>query len=286
MKKLLVLIFTICFFPFKAQALTLFFHGAPEQGGSLFGYVSPEAKLTMNDKEITPRKDGWFFVGIGRDDTGVLIFKAETDEQVLTKKLTIKPRKWKVQKVNGLPQNTVTPNKAEEERIKRESKITNKARENVPDMEMPLCFSRPAKGRISSVYGSQRILNGIKGGQHNALDIANKTGTIIKAPADGVVLLSYDEMLVSGKTLLLGHGQNLTTSYIHMDKLFVKKGQKVKKGEQLGTIGKTGRANGPHLHWTVMWNDKRVDPQTFLKNSESFCAKTSLKEREGKEHDK
>ena len=277
--------FCVVFLSFvsKAQALTLFFHGQPRQGELLFGYVSPQAVLTLNDETITPRADGWFVVGIGRDDTDDLRFVAETEEEKLQKTLKIIPREWKVQAVNGLPQNTVTPNEAEQKRIEREFALTAKARATPVDDELPLCFALPVKGRISSVYGSQRILNGIPKSPHNALDIANKTGTVIKAPADGIVLLSYDEMLLSGKTLLLGHGQNLTTSYIHMDKIFVEKGQKVKKGDQLGTMGMTGRATGPHLHWTVMWKNKRVDPQVFLKNSENFCGRVSLKKKEGEQ---
>lgn len=284
MKKLPILICALYLASLSdAHALTLFFHGRAQQGGSLFGYVSPNAKITLNGEELDTTKDGWFFVGIGRDDTGFLKFAAQDDRERAEKTFKIKPAKWKVQRVDGLPQNTVTPNKAEQKRIAKEAKITQKARAKDMGAEMPLCFALPAKGRISSVYGSQRILNGIPANQHNALDIANKEGTVIRAPADGVVLLSYDEMLLSGKTLLLGHGQHLTTSYIHMNKLFVKKGQKVKKGEPLGTIGMTGRANGPHLHWTVMWKNKRVDPQTFLKNSQNFCARTSQSERENNE---
>lgn len=275
MRKLPFLIGALCALHLSsANAVTLFFHGQAKQGGTLFGYASPNAEVTLNGEKLDVRKDGWFIVGIGRDDTGFLKFAAQDDDERVEKTFKIKPVKWKVQRVNGLPQNTVTPNKAEQKRIEKEAKITQKAREKDTGSEFPLCFSLPAKGRISSVYGSQRILNGIPANQHNALDIANKEGTVIRAPADAVVLLSYDEMLLSGKTLLLGHGQNLTTSYIHMNKLFVKKGQKVKKGDQLGTIGMTGRANGPHLHWTVMWKNKRVDPQTFLNNSRSFCART------------
>ena len=261
-------------FPDKADATTLFFHGTPRQGEMLFGFVSPDSELTLNGEKLFPRKDGWFVVGIGRNDTEDLVFEAKKDGKTLKKILSVSKRKWNIQRVNGVPQNTVTPNKEEQNRIQRENKITEKARQKTVDMELPLCFIKPAKGKITGIYGSQRILNGTPANMHNALDIANKKGTIIRAPADGIVLLSYDTMLVSGKTLILGHGQNLTTSYIHMDNLFVKTGQKVKKGEQLGTIGSTGRATGPHLHWTVMWKDKRVDPQVFLKNSSAFCAST------------
>ena len=105
----------------------------------------------------------------------------------------------------------------------------------------------------------------------NALDIAAATGTPVFAPADAKVLLAYDEMFLTGKTILLAHGQEVTTSYSHLSKLDVETGDKVKKGQKIGEIGSTGRATGPHLHWVVMWRDKRVDPAVFIENSKAFC---------------
>lgn len=254
-----------------AEAPVLFFQGQMRQGEMLFGFVSPGSDLTVNGEKISTRKDGWFAFGIGRDDTGTLTFTAVKDKQKTVRTYPIAPRKWNIQRVDGLPQNTVTPSEEEEKRIAEEAVLTQNARQKGADMELPLCFSIPATGRISSVYGSQRIMNGIPGNSHNALDIANKEGSKITAPADGVVLLAHDDMFLSGKTVLIGHGQDIVTSYIHMSKIAVKEGQKIKKGQEIGRIGMTGRATGPHLHWVVSWKNKRVDPQIFLKNSEKFC---------------
>lgn len=273
MKKLLLICLAVVFaLPVQAQSLSMFIHGKPRQGELMYAHVTPGASVRLNGEKITPRKDGWFVFGIGRDDKGTLTLTAEKNGERIKRVLKIKPRKWNIQRVDGLPQNTVTPSPEEQERIKKENAAVEKARRKKVRQPLPLCFSRPAHGRISSVYGSQRIINGIPGSPHNALDIANKTGTPIRAPADGIVLLRDDDMLLTGGTVLLGHGQDVTTSYIHMSKIFVKKGQRVKKGDKLGLIGMTGRANGPHLHWTVMWRNKRVDPLVFLTNTKSFCS--------------
>lgn len=254
-----------------ADAPVLFLNGDVRQGEMLFGFVSPDAELTVNDERISPRKDGWFVVGIGRDDEGTLLFKAVKNGVSTEREYAVKPRKWKVQSIDGLPQNTVTPTPEEQKRIADEMEMSRNARTKNVDMDLPLCFSMPAKGRISSIYGSQRILNGTPKTPHNALDIANKEGTPVFAPADGVILLVHDGMFLSGKTVLIGHGQNVVTSYIHLSEIAVKEGQTVKKGDEIGKIGMTGRATGPHLHWVVSWKTKRIDPQVFLKNSKKFC---------------
>ena len=255
----------------ETEAPVLFLNGQVRQGEMLFGYVTPGSEITLNNTPLATRPDGWFVIGIGRNDTGELIFKAVKDGKKTSRTYTISPRKWRVQHVDGLPQNTVTPTPEEEERIAAEIVLAKEARQKEVDMNLPLCFSMPAQGRISSIYGSQRILNGTPKTPHNALDIANKEGTLIKAPADGIVLLVHEDMFLSGKTVLIGHGQNVVTSYIHLSKIAVKEGQHLKKGQEIGRIGMTGRATGPHLHWVVSWKDKRVDPLVFLKNSENFC---------------
>ena len=266
----------------RAEPPLLFLHGSPYQGELMYGYATPGSTVRLNGEKLSARKDGWFLFGIGRDDEGTLTLSVEKGKAKIRKVLRIKPRKWRIQKVNGLPQNTVTPNEEEQKRIEGENKLVEEARKKKVRRSVPLCFSVPAKGRISSVYGSQRIINGVPGGQHNALDIAAKTGTVIRAPADGVVLLAHEDMLLTGKTVLMAHGNDLTTSYIHMSKILVKEGQKLKKGDKIGLIGMTGRANGPHLHWTVMWKDKRVDPQAFLRNSAAFCSASAKPAKKAK----
>lgn len=264
----------------------LFLNGQVRQGEMLFGYVTPGSKLTVGEEMITPREDGWFVLGIGRDDEGSLTFSAEKDDLKTVQVYPVQKRDWRIQRINGLPKNKVNPSEEEQKRIAEEMALSRNARETNVNMELPLCFSMPAKGRISSVYGSQRILNGEPKTPHNALDIANKEGTLITAPADGVVLLVHEDMFLSGKTVLIGHGQNVVTSYIHLSEIAVKQWQNVKKGDEIGKIGMTGRATGPHLHWVVSWKMKRVDPQVFLKNSEKFCSLDQMEKVSDTQHEK
>ena len=127
-------------------------------------------------------------------------------------------------------------------------------------------FAWPARGRISGVYGSQRILNGEPRRPHFGLDIAAPTGTPVYAPADGIVTLAYDDMYFSGGTLIVDHGHGLSSSFLHLSEVLVEAGMQVKKGDLIARIGATGRASGPHLDWRMNWLDRRVDPQLLVKD--------------------
>ena len=125
-------------------------------------------------------------------------------------------------------------------------------------------FSWPANGRISGVYGSQRILNGKPRNPHFGLDIAAPTGSDVYAPADGLVTLTHPDMLLSGGTIILDHGQGLSSSFLHLSEILVEAGVFVKQGDLIARIGATGRASGPHLDWRMNWLDRRVNPQLLL----------------------
>ena len=120
-------------------------------------------------------------------------------------------------------------------------------------------FDWPAPGRLSGVFGSQRINNGIPGAQHYGVDMAAPAGTPILAPADGVITLSADHYLSGGITLI-DHGQGVSTAYLHQSQRLVKAGDMVRRGQRIGLIGATGRATGPHLHWAMNWFQVRLDP--------------------------
>lgn len=125
-------------------------------------------------------------------------------------------------------------------------------------------FTWPAKGRISGVYGSQRVLNGEPRRPHFGLDIAAPTGTEVHAPADGLITMTHPDMYYSGGTIILDHGQGLSSTFLHLSKVLVEAGEFVKQGDLIGLIGATGRASGPHLDWRMNWLDRRVDPQPLL----------------------
>ena len=119
---------------------------------------------------------------------------------------------------------------------------------------------------ITGVYGSQRILNGKPKWPHYGLDFAADEGTEIKAMLDGKVTLIKSDLYYTGGTLIFDHGHGISTLYMHMKKIFVKKGQKIKQGDIIGTVGSTGRATGPHLDVRLNWFDTRLDPATVLPN--------------------
>ena len=165
-----------------------------------------------------------------------------------------------------MPEKKVTPPEEFYERIKKENQLIGKAREI--DSDLPFFkekFIIPVDDAvITGVYGSQRILNGIPKWPHYGLDFAQKTGTPIKSMNNGVVTLAEKDLFYTGATLIFDHGHGVSTLYMHMDKIFVKVGDHVKKGEVIGTVGSSGRATGPHLDIRLNWFGERLDPKSIL----------------------
>lgn len=131
------------------------------------------------------------------------------------------------------------------------------------DEDTDVEFIIPAEGRLSGNFGLRRFFNGEPRSPHAGLDVAVARGTPIKASAGGKVL-AVDDYFFNGKTIFVDHGNGLITMYCHLDRFKVKKGQTVRKGQLLGLSGKTGRATGPHLHWSVVLNGAMVDPALFI----------------------
>ena len=126
-------------------------------------------------------------------------------------------------------------------------------------------FIWPVTGRISGRFGSQRVYQGKPGPYHTGLDIAPGAGVPYVAPADGVVtLVAQDPFTLEGNLLMIDHGMGLNSAFLHSATIVVREGQTVRQGQYLGTIGATGRATGPHLHWSLKWQDSRLDPLLFL----------------------
>jgi murein DD-endopeptidase MepM/ murein hydrolase activator NlpD len=159
----------------------------------------------------------------------------------------------------------VTPPKKVLERIRRENRMIKKVR--AVDSATPHFLKGwiwPSKGRISGVYGSQRVLNGKPRRPHFGVDVAAPVGTPVVAPSDGVVTLVEKDLYYTGGTIIIDHGHGLSSAFLHMNDVTVKKGQAVKQGDRIGTIGKTGRATGPHLDWRINLFDARIDPQLLV----------------------
>ncbi len=125
-------------------------------------------------------------------------------------------------------------------------------------------FTWPAHGRISGVYGSQRIMGGVPKAPHLGLDVAAPPGAPVTAPADGTVRLAHGPFLLEGNLIMLDHGHGLVSAFLHLSRIDVKEGQHVARGAPLGLVGMTGRATGPHLHWALSWHAARLDPALFV----------------------
>ncbi|MBN9545640.1 MAG: M23 family metallopeptidase [Alphaproteobacteria bacterium] len=235
--------------------------GAMEQGSLALGYANPKATVKIDGQAVRLSPDGVFAFGFAFDQTKPSLVEVTwSDGMIESQSYTPTVRQYEIQRVNGLPQNTVTPPPDVLERIKREAGEIYVARQrDVPGSDFLSGFDWPAPGRESGVFGSQRIDNGVPMAPHFGVDMAAPTGTPIHAPADGTVSLSADHYLNGGFTLI-DHGQGVSTSYLHQSKRLVKDGDVVKRGQKIGEIGQTGRATGPHLHWAMNWFEVKLDP--------------------------
>jgi murein DD-endopeptidase MepM/ murein hydrolase activator NlpD len=257
--------FIIIFFIFsKANAVE--FKGKFIQGHFILGKTESGSKIIIDKKEVKVSKNGYFAFGIGKDrkfDIVIIKEKNGKNKKIIKK---IKKRKYNIQKIDGLAKKKVTPPEEFYERIKRENRLISKAREINSNLQFfKEKFIIPVDNAIiTGVYGSQRILNGIPKWPHYGIDFAQKKGTPIKAMNNGIVTLAEKDLFYTGATLIFDHGHGISTLYMHMDKIFVDKGDHVKKGDIIGTVGSSGRSTGPHLDIRLNWFDTRLDPATIL----------------------
>lgn len=237
------------------------------QGGLVVGWTSPGAKIKLDGSSIIQANGGNFLIGFPYDSkpTAVLEIFSKAGKHY-KRVLSIGQRNYNTQRINGLPKRKVMPNPKDLTLIKNQRKLINKAR-LIFTMEpyFTAGFVNPVVGPISGVFGSQRILNGEPRRRHFGLDIAAPKGSVIKAASDGIIAFVHDDMFFNGKTIIIDHGLGLRSTYIHMDSINVSSGMKMKKGQVVGTVGKTGRATGPHLHWGLELNQTPLDPEKLLK---------------------
>ena len=250
----------------SSSAFAIDFEGKFIQGHFIIGKTEPKSKIWIDKKPVKVSSDGFFVFGIDRDRKyDVIITKMnEGKKEKIVKK--IQKREYKIQRIDGLPEKKVTPPKDLYDRIKRENKIISDAR----SLNSNLTFFKNKfippldKAIITGVYGSQRILNGKPKWPHYGIDFAAKEGTKIKAMLDGTATMVETDLFYTGGTLIFDHGHGISTLYMHMKKIYVKKGQKVKQGEIIGTVGSTGRSTGAHLDVRLNWFGTRLDPMTVL----------------------
>lgn len=243
--------------------------GRLTQGGWVRGRLGPGASaLTLDGKPVPFAADGAFLIAFDRDAgaSAQLVAKSANGTSAI-ETLTIAPRAWQIEHINvarkpgGVTdEDYLRLRKAELARIGAARGLDTGAqgwRQN---------FMRPAPGRLSGRFGSQRIYKGEPAAYHSGLDIAGGAGTTYLAPADGVVILAAADKPFSleGHLLMLDHGMGLNSAFLHSSALLVKEGDRVKQGDPIGRIGATGRATGPHLHWSIKWGNSRLDPLLLL----------------------
>ena len=240
--------------------------GEPVQGGLLVGKAEAGAAVELDGKAVPVGRDGVFLLGFGRDAAPESVLRAvRPDGVVETRHLAVRQREYDIQRIDGLPESKVTPPPEVVERIRREAEAVRLARATSHAGEDFLGgFQWPAEGRVSGVYGSQRVLNGEPRQPHFGVDLALPRGTPVAAPADGVVVFAEADLYYSGGTLIIDHGQGLSSSFLHLDRILVPVGARVVRGEPVAHAGATGRATGPHLDWRMNLGEERIDPERVL----------------------
>jgi hypothetical protein len=236
------------------------------QGDLVIGITAPGGSVRHAGRTLRVDAEGRFVFGVGRDETGPLSIRITwPDGATETVNVPVVAREWKIERIEGVPQSTVTPAPAIAARIQREQAEVMAARER-DDARSDFAhgFRWPATGRISGVYGSQRVYNGTPKSAHSGLDVAAPKGTPIKAPAAGIVTFAKPDLYLTGGTVLLDHGHGVSSNFLHLSRIDVVLGQRVEAGEVIGLVGATGRATGPHMHWGMNWFDVRIDPQALL----------------------
>ena len=256
----------------EPEAARFSLQGRMEQGGLVLGRSPAGATgLMLDGKPVTLGPGGQFLLGFDRDQAGIATLAASfPDGRTVTETLRIAPRAWRIERVDVAQRPSVPT--AEYLRIRQAELARIKAAREmaVRSDGWRQRFIWPAKGRISGVFGSPRIYRGEPGSYHSGVDVASGAGAPVVAPADGVVVLAGPPMFsLEGNLVIIDHGMGLNSAFLHLASSNVSVGQAVRQGQLIGTVGATGRATGPHLHWGMKWRDSRIDPQALAGPMES-----------------
>lgn len=250
----------------EADAQRIVFPTSVSQGALVFGKVPPGSTVEHAGRNLRTTGYGTVVFGVSRNEKGPLtVAVTRPDGSRETASITVTPRDWPEQRVNGVPPATVNPPPDIAERIRREqARVTEARARDDARADFAQTFIWPVQGRISGRFGRARVYNGQPGSPHSGMDIAAPTGTPVKAPAAGVVTFADDDLYLTGGTLLIDHGHGVSSNFLHLSRIDVKVGDRVEQGQAVAAVGSTGRSTGPHLHWGMNWFDVRVDPQLVL----------------------
>jgi murein DD-endopeptidase MepM/ murein hydrolase activator NlpD len=243
--------------------------GAFTQGGVALCRTMPRAAIFVDGVERgAADEEGWAVIGFSREHAANAQVQARLGDETSSQSYDIAPRQFDIQRINGLPPQTVNPTDPEVlARIQRDTALKQAAFASVADIEGFLDgFIRPVEGgTVTGTWGNQRVLNGEPRDPHFGYDIAVPVGTPIRAPAAGVVTLANPDMHFEGGLVFIDHGQGLITMYLHMSRLDVRAGDTVEQGQVIGAVGSSGRATGPHLCWRMKWrNAVQLDPSVAI----------------------
>ena len=238
--------------------------GTPVQGGIVTGQA-PDGTMALqfDGKPVAMDADGRFLIGFDRDAVPAARLQARLrDGRTVDRSLTVAPRDWRIERIDA-PLRPTKDNDAFLAIRRPELDAIAAARRIVTDADgWRQSFVWPRIGRISGLFGSQRVYQGVPGAYHSGVDVAGATGEPVVAPADGVVILAASDKpyTLEGHLLMIDHGHGLNSAFLHLSRIDVGVGDHVRQGQRIGAIGATGRATGPHLHWGMKWNDARIDP--------------------------
>lgn len=233
------------------------------QGDMVVGRVDPGSKIWVNGLPQAVGFQGHFVIGVPRDLKTDLLVKARHENGIASHTIQTLKYEWHVQQINGLANNYVNPGQKERNRIEMDRSKIKTVRRTQPYV-LPLFikkgFIMPVKGRISGIFGSQRVLNNEPRSPHSGVDIAAPRGTPARSPADGIARLVAEDTFLMGNVLMIDHGLGVSSIFIHLDSVTVSEGDLVRQGEVVARVGQTGRTTGPHLHWGVSVGSTPIDP--------------------------
>ncbi len=240
------------------------YSGSMIQGGIVIGIAPANTSLlAFNGAAVPVAPDGRFLIGFDRDaGPGATLVATLDDGRAVRDTLTIAPRGWDISRLATLPKIPLPQPEFDRLRPAELAQIAAARRVQSDSQGWRQTFLWPTTGRISTLFGSQRIYkNGEAGSYHSGLDIAKPQGSVILSPADGVVILAADHpFTLEGNLLMIDHGNGLNTAFLHLSRIDVRVGERVRRGQPVALSGMTGRATGPHLHWSLRWRDAKIDP--------------------------
>ncbi|QLC26930.1 M23 family metallopeptidase [Parasphingopyxis algicola] len=240
------------------------FDGVFRQGGVVRGRVpAGTARVTLDGTDIPMTPDGEFLIAFGRDHGASATLTAYLGNgQQRTEQLAIAATEWRIEHVNASRRGGRSSAEFQRRRAPEIARIVA-AREIRSDSDgWRQDFLWPVTGRISGVFGSQRVYRGEPGSYHSGVDVARPAGTPIVSPADGVVVLATETpFTLEGYLLIIDHGMGLNSAFLHLSRIEVAEGDTVERGQRIAAIGSSGRATGAHLHWGMKWGSERIDPR-------------------------